>query len=111
MQVKSLGPFGAGTSIGSERDEAVASVKRDSFVRAQPPQAAADTSQDEIKQGLLRMADYLHKLQGKKKRKKKRSASALSPHDQKQRALRAYEKTLRAETGDESKGLSLSLFA
>lgn len=107
MQVKSLGPFSVGSSFGSEREEAVASLNSTSFVRAQPPQASPKTGQEEVKQGLLRMADYLHKLQAKGKRKKK----VIKAKDHtRRRALLGYHRASQLETSDELKGQSLSLF-
>lgn len=107
MQVKSLGPFSVGSSFGSEREEAVASLRSTSFVRAQPPQATPKAGHEEVKQGLLRMADYLHKLQAKTKRKKK----TLNTKDStRRRALMGYQQAAQLETSDELKGQSLSLF-
>lgn len=109
MDIKSLGPFSAASSIGSDRESSAKAVRSQSaFVRATPPEAtpASDSDSEEVRQGLVRMADYLRKFQGRKKRKKKSPSSKKSLR---MKALHGYSRVSRFENEQAEKGFHLSL--
>jgi uncharacterized Rmd1/YagE family protein len=109
MEIKSLGPFGAGGTLSSTREEMAKSVESQSaFVRATPPEASPEATQEEVKAGLLRIADYLHHFK-QKKQKKKKAQSLSARKKQTLKALSAYNRVSHFEQNESHKGQKLSL--
>ena len=106
MDIKAFGAPPPGPALETERDLAAAKVRSQSaFVRATPPEASPQTEQEEIRQGIVRMADFLKKVSKKKPGKKRRR----SPRSALQRALASYSKVAQSETSESAKGIQLSI--